>query len=262
MSLPISPIERVETPTGHWYRNKETGQQVPGVTTILKVLPAQKLDDWKIRKAVELTLKGETGWKKKPPNENLITWLMSAGEREANVKAKIGTAAHNFAEDHVLGNKPDKEALNKKEQYHVDCFLNFVRDHEPKPVLVEKVVTHIDEKTGIPLYCGTIDLVADLKDGYRWLVDYKASAGSAKAQYALQGAAYKYATHWIDDDGLLQPMPSTERSAVVLLNGGDPDKGYRMYRMDDSPVVFSVFKNLLRIYNFSKIEDRVILGQI
>lgn len=163
----------------------------------------------------------------------------------------------------MLGNNPDIEALSKAEHHHAECFLQFVRDFEPQPILVEKVVAYIDPKTNMPLYCGTIDLVAKLNDGVVWLIDYKASSSQARPSHALQAAAYTHATHWVDvETGKLHPMPECERAAVVLLNGGSGDRGYRAFELDVSPVVFSVFKNLLRIHNFSKIEERVIIGEL
>lgn len=255
-------IERVETDTGHYYRNVKTGAQIPGVTTVAGVMPKDKLQSWKLRKAVSLALKGESAWKKMPEGTDPVAWLIDAGTREANVAAEAGTNVHDFAEKHMLGLDPDISELTKKEQFHANCYLQFVRDHQPKPVLVEKVLTYIDPKTETPLYCGTMDLIAELSDEAVWLVDYKASSSQPRASHSLQSAAYTHATHWLEEDGTLHPMPKIDKAAVVLLNGGDPDRCYRMYRLDNGPVVFSVFKSLLRIYNFTKVEERVILGEV
>lgn len=256
-------VERVETSTGgHWYRCPKTNTRIAGVTTVLNTLPKEALDNWKLRKAVTLALKGEKAWKECPDSIDPVSWLIEAGDREANAKARIGTGAHDFAEKYLLGKNPDINELPAKEKYHAECFLNFVRDQQPKPVLVEKVVTYIDPKTEIPLFCGTMDMIADLPDGYTWMIDWKSSSSQPRPSHALQAAAYAHSTHWLDEDGVLHPMPKTDRSAVVLLNGGTPERGYRWYRLDDSDVVFSVFKSLLRIHNFSKIENRLILGEL
>lgn len=247
------------------------------MTTILKALPKEALINWQMKKAVALALKGEKGLAGKPDHVDEVKWLIEAGEREALTAAAIGTGAHNFAEAHMLGKNPDMEALSEKEKKHAECYLNFVRDYQPTPVVVEKVVTHID-KNGTPLYCGTIDLVADLTwnderdatrlpnnwvDGLTWLVDYKASSSAPRPSHALQASAYRYATHYLDEESsTLIEMPAVDRTAVILLNGGKGDRCYRMFELDTSPVVFSVFKSLLRISQFVKIEDRVILGEM
>lgn len=261
--MPNPLVRRIDTETGHYYVD-QNDRQIPGVTTILKCLPKAKLEAWTIRKAVELAMKGEKGMKGKPDDVDPIKWLIAAGEREALEAAAIGTKAHQFAEDYMLGKNPSLDELNDKERHHAECFLHFVRDYQPKPVLVEKVVTYIDPQLEIPLYAGTIDLIAELNDDFTWLCDYKASAGMARSSHALQAAAYRWATHWLDEDtGKLIEMPPVDKTAVILLNGGgNSEKCYRMYRLDSSKVVFSVFKSLLTINNFCKIEDRVIMGEM
>lgn len=270
MSKPL--VRRVETSTGHFYVN-DRDEPIPGVTTILKSLPKGALEKWNLRKAVELALLGESKWDW-DGSGSLTDYLIAAGEREANKAADIGTNAHNFAEAHMLGNNPDIEALSKQERKHAECYLNFVRDYQPEPILVEKVLTYIDPKTNQPLYAGTMDLIAKLTatdlnrvpndwiDGETWMCDYKASSSAPRPSHALQTAAYRYATHWIDEDGSLQEMVHVDHGAVILLNGGKNGSCYRMFKLDTSKVVFHVFKCLLTISNFVKVEERCILREM
>lgn len=300
MAKPL--VRRVETSTGHWYAN-DKDEPIPGVTTILKSLPKGALEKWNLRKAVSLTLEGEGKWDW-DGSGTIVDYLCGAGEREAFKAADVGTNAHNFAEAHMLGHEPDFSALGKKEKKHALCYLNFVEDYQPEPVLVEKVLTYIDSKTNQPLYCGTMDLIAKLTwndgkvctkcdavyeaglievrdcdhiwkerrgssrlpndwvDGETWMCDYKASSSAPRPSHALQTAAYRYATHWIDEDGTLQEMVKVDHGAVILLNGGKGESCYRMYKLQTDRVVFHVFKCLLTIHNFSKMENLVIKGQM
>lgn len=275
MTKPL--VRRIETATGHYYVD-DRDQPIPGVTTVLKALPKGALEKWNLRKAVSLALEGESSWENYNPSQgNLVDWLILAGEREAFKAADIGTNAHNFAEAHMLGKNPVLEDLGKKEQKHANCYLNFVEDYQPEPVLVEKVLAYIDPKTNQPLYCGTMDLIAklywndardssrlpnDWVDGETWMCDYKASSSAPRPSHALQTAAYRYSTHWIDEEGQLQEMVPVDHGAVILLNGGKGDSCYRMYKLDTSKIVFHVFKSLLTISNFQKLEDRVILREM
>lgn len=273
MAKPL--VRRIETSTGHWYAN-DKDQPIPGVTTVLKALPKGALEKWTLKKAVSLALEGEDAWGAYDANTdgNFTDWLIGAGDREANKAATVGTNAHEFAELHMTGQEPDMEALGKKEQKHARCYLDFVEDYQPKPVLVEKVLTYIDPKSNQPLFCGTMDLIAELYwneandptrlpndwvDGETWLCDYKASAGQPRPSHALQASAYRYSTHYIDEEGQLQEMVPVDHGAVILLNGGKGGSCYRMYKLDTSKVIFHVFKCLLTISNFQKLEDRVIL---
>jgi hypothetical protein len=102
----------------------------------------------------------------------------------------------------------------------------------------------------------------DWVDGETWMCDYKASSSAPRPSHALQTAAYRYSTHWIDEDGSLQEMVPVDHGAVILLNGGKGDSCYRMFKLDTSKVVFYVFKSLLTITNFQRMEDRVILREM
>lgn len=270
MTKPL--VRRIETKTGHYYVD-DKDQPIPGVTTILKALPKEALTKWQMRKAVELALKGEGSWDWNGEG-NVVDYLIGAGDREAFKAADIGTNAHEFAEFHMLGKEPDFDALPKKVQKHASCYLDFVKDYQPEPVLVEKVLTYIDPKSNRPLFCGTMDLVAklyaanlsrmpnDWVDGQTWLCDYKASSSQPRPSHALQASAYRYSTHYLDEEGQLVEMVPVDHGAVILLNGGSGNSCYRMYKLDTSKVVFHVFKALLTISNFTKIEERTILGEM
>lgn len=268
-----SILRKVESATGHFYLDRNDNR-VPGVTTIIKCLPKDALTKWQLRKAVELALAGEGKWDWDGQG-SIVDYLTAAGDREANKAATKGTKAHDFSEKYMIGLNPDKESYTKAEQKHIDCFLHFVRDYQPDPVLVEKVVTYIDPKTELPLFAGTMDIVAklywndnsnpkylpnDFVDGETYLLDYKSSSGQVRPSHALQASAYRHATHYLDEDGQLRKMVPVDHGAVILLNGGAGDRCFRMHKVDTSPVVFSVFKSLLRIHNFTKIEQRVVLG--
>ncbi len=275
MSKPL--IRRVETVSGHYYLGPDD-KPVVGVTTVLNSMKKGALEKWAIKKAVSLALEGESAWKGYTPSQGtLVDWLSTAGEREANIAATIGTNSHNFAEAHMTGQEPDFEALGKKEQKHAKCYLDFVEDYQPEPILVEKVLVYIDPKTNYPLFAGSMDLIAKLTwndvrdhsrlpadwvDGETYILDYKASASQPRPSHALQMSAYRACSHYLDDDGQLQEMVPVDHAAVILLNGGKGQSCYRMIKLDTGPVVFHVFKCLLTISNFSKIEDRCILGSM
>lgn len=274
MAKPL--VRRVEVAGGHIYLD-DRDQKIPGVTTILGCLPKGALETWKLRKAVDLALAGEDKWSWDGQGR-LTDYLIGAGEREAFAAAKKGSNAHDFCEKHIKGEDPVMSSYTVPEQKHIKCYLDFVRDYQPEPVLVEKVLTYIDSKSNRPLFCGTNDLIAKLYwndasdstflpnnwiDGETWLVDWKASSGQVRASHALQAAFYAHSTHWLDNEtGELNPMIPVDKAAIVLLNGGKGGRGYRAQRVDISNVVFSVCKSLLRIYEFSKIEERTLLERL
>lgn len=253
-------VNRIETGGGHYYAD-DNGERILGVTSVCSKMPKPQLDDWKVASAVRLALQTDKHPKRKPlEGEALVKWCSDAGSRVAQKAANLGNGAHDYAESFLLGRAPDYETISASVRPMVDCFLRYVADWQPKPLLVERVLVHLDPKTGRPLYAGTCDLIADLVDGSRQVVDWKGATKAPRTSHALQMAAYAHATHWLDEtDGSLQPMPEGITAAqVVLLNGGE--FCYRAYDLDISPVTFSVFKSLLRIAKFEKMQDLVILN--
>lgn len=254
-------VRRVETNSGHIYLD-DKDDRVPGVTTVLQNLPKPALIDWKVKSAVRLALNTDKHPKRKPlEGEQLVAWCAESGDRTARKAADLGTAAHDWAEAHMNGEDVDAEELSAAVRPMVDCYLRFVEDWKPSPVLVERLFVYVSPKTGRPMYCGTGDLVADLKDGNRWMLDWKGQTKSPRTTHALQLAAYANSTHWVDEEGELHPMVQCDKGAVILLNGS-PDTCYRMYEADISKDTFNVFMYLLRIHRFMQHEDEVLLGLV
>jgi hypothetical protein len=63
-------------------------------------------------------------------------------------------------------------------------------------------------------YAGTFDLIADLADGNRWLLDIKTGSGVYDS-HVLQLAAYRFASHMLHATGDLVPMIETDRVGVI-----------------------------------------------
>ena len=85
---------------------------------------------------------------------------------------------------------------------------------------------------------GTLDLVADLADGQRWLLDWKTTASGIWPESALQLAAYRNADFYIDDNGDEQPMPPVDQAGCVWLSAD----GYDLIPVDAGPDTFRSFR--------------------
>ena len=71
------------------------------------------------------------------------------------------------------------------------------------------------DRIGGPPYAGSLDLIADLNDGARWLLDIKTGSGVYES-HVLQLAAYRYATHILPtaEDGV-RDMLAVDRVGVI-----------------------------------------------
>jgi hypothetical protein len=139
-----------------------------------------------------------------------------------------GTAVHELAQRLQSGEEIDvpDELIG-----HVDAYLQFVRDWQPQEILVEAPVFSREY-----MYGGTVDLVADLNDNHRWLLDWKTSKGEPWPEVALQLAAYRYAEFWLDGHQE-RAMPRIDQTGVVWLRAD----GYDLVQIQAGPAAFAAF---------------------
>lgn len=149
-----------------------------------------------------------------------------------------GTAVHALAQQLAAGHEvtvPD-ELIG-----HVDAYLKFVEEWQPRELLVEQPVFSREFRYG-----GTLDLIADLRDQHRWLLDWKTSKGEPYPESALQLAAYRYAEFYLDADGAEQPMPRVDRCGIVWLRAD----GYDLIPVDAGMAAFIAFGQVQQVAAF------------
>src|SRR5262249_39320938 len=96
-----------------------------------------------------------------------------------------GTAIHEYAQQLLAGQEIQ---VPEDHDGHVNSYLQFVEEWQPRELLVETPIFSREFQ-----YAGTVDLVADLADNRRWLLDMKTSKSEPYPEVALQLAAYRYA---------------------------------------------------------------------
>jgi hypothetical protein len=128
---------------------------------------------------------------------------------------------------------------------YVNSCVQFLDDWQVKPVLVEAVVASRKWR-----YAGTLDLVADLPDGRRALMDYKTSDSGIWPETILQQAAYRFAEFYLDADGNEQPMADlgiTDAFGVHLR----PD-GYAVHPLPSDERAFKDFLHVAWVARWAK----------
>jgi hypothetical protein len=249
------------TPRYHQY--SLDGARVPGVTTVINralakpglvYAAAREAGLWAANHVAELDPGNVDPWVKSAAGAHRDVW---------DASARRGTLLHDAARQLVNGEPltPVDEATG--EQWPDDVIRSaeqlarFMDEWDAQPVLAERPVFHEVHK-----YAGTIDLVADLSDGNRWLLDYKTGASGVYPEHALQLAAYRYATHVQvlgDTDELeLQDdrMPHTHRAGVVWVR---PD-GYQLIPVRADSAWFQVFLAMLPIHRWAGLRHEESVG--
>ena len=211
---PPARVRRVNRGRNHSYVWADSGAKVPGVTSIIKGgLPAPALVRWASNTVAEYAVDHWAELEDLPVSERIAA-LKGSPWAERDRAALRGTQIHAAGEQVVAG-----KAVDVPEQLrpHVEAYARFLDAWDVQPVMVERAVYSVRWR-----YSGTLDLVADLADGRRWLLDVK-TGKRVYGDVALQLAAYRYAEHYADEDGTERPMPKVDGCAVVHVRDDDAD---------------------------------------
>ena len=223
---------------GHTYRLD--GAHAPGVTNALNAgYPKPAIAQWAARAAADEVLDFWDELAELSPSDRRER-VRTAPDRDRDAAARRGTEVHTFAEKLAAG-----EEVNVPDELvgHVDAYLRFVEEWDVRELLVEAVIARRK-----PRYCGTLDLVADLADGKRWLLDLKTTRSGVFSENALQLAGYRFADFYVDGDGLEQPIPAVDRAGVVWLRA---DRTYELVPVEAGEREFVLFRMVLEVARFA-----------
>lgn len=208
-----APFIRRNYGRGHGYKDAN-GIKVPGVTTLLsKGLPKPALVNWAARTAAEYAVDNWDALTQAPISERLDQ-IRNAPNSSKNAAALRGTKLHDAAqqlqEQGTVDVDPEQLPL-------VEAYLKFCRDWDLHAEYVESAVYSVTHG-----YAGTLDLIATLRDGKRWLLDLKTSKG-VYGDMALQQAPYRFAEYLAIDDGEHIPMPQVDAVGIVHVRADGAD---------------------------------------
>ncbi len=215
-------IKRVNAGRGHSYIDIDTGQRIPGVTTIIgDGIPKPALLKWSAEATAAYAVDNWDELSRKAPSVRLKE-LNGARYAVKDAAANRGTQVHKLAQRLIVG---ERVAIPDGLDGYVHSYVRFLDDFDVQPVLVEAVVVSHEHN-----YCGTLDLVADLLDledldggRQRWLLDVKTNRSGVFGETALQLAGYRYADAWIDDEGQEQDLPEIEQTGAVWVRADGYD---------------------------------------
>lgn len=229
-------LQRIETATGHYY--KLDGRRVTGVTTLINGgLPKPKLIDWAAREVAEYVADNpdDVDTLRARGRDELVGFLKERHKAARDKAASRGTSIHTLAEQLVAGHEVD---VPEELAGHVEACARFLDDWRIAPVIVERPVA--SRKWW---YSGTPDLVGDLPDGRRVIVDYKSGRSGIWGETALQLAAYARAEFYLDTAGREQAIPQIGSGLAVWLRAD----GYDAYEIADLDSAFRVFTHVAHV---------------
>lgn len=235
---------------------------VPGVTSIIGMLPKPFLQQWSAKMAAELAVDSIDILPDmiSRDRDGAVAYVKGAAYRYTNTRAKVGSEAHDLFERMIRGEritraKPDLEPYRR----HFQEFLDAV---QPKLISAEDVVwsdTHS--------YAGSSDAILEvlLDDRNRpsmagqpvtLITDWKTSK-DLHAEVALQLSAYANADRLIDTDGRSGAMPEIHGGAALHIT----EDGWEFRPVNIGPEVFEVFCALRRVFEWDRDGQRDVLGK-
>lgn len=232
-----------------WHQYALDGERVASVTTVLNGVlakpalapaAARETAAYAATHAHELEERGAEAWKAEVQSAYRRTWDVSRDE---------GTAVHKIAESLIYG-KPLPDVDEKGEPWSSSVFAmaqqlaRWFDRFDVEPIIHEAIVFHETHR-----WAGTLDLLADLNTGDRWLLDYKTSASGVWQETALQLAAYKHATH-VQIGERVQLMAPVDRVGVVWVR---PDE-FQLVPVVADGVAYGYFLHALALYPFTKVD--------
>ena len=236
-----------------WYINPATGDKVPGVTSIINMLPKPFLKPWGEKL---VATEAVTNWdavriiKQNSGDDAAIDYLKGAARRYTKKAADLGSAAHGTFE--ALAKGDPLGAVTPEVVPFVRQFSNFLETVEPEYLLAEEAVwsdTHS--------YAGSFDAIAKI-DGEVVVCDYKTSK-DAHAETALQLSAYAHADFVLAANGEHIDLPKVTRGLILHISNANPNK-WSLYEVPIGDEVFSYFLSLRNTFKWSQIE-RTVLGK-
>ena len=233
-----NPTRRINRGRGHSYLLD--GEPIDGVTTILDDgIPKPALINWAATTTAGYAVDHWDELANETPSARLKK-LERARWESSGAAAARGTDIHTLAMRLANG---EEVTVPEPLTGHVDAYLQFVDDWQPQEVLVEVPVFNRTLR-----YAGTLDLVADLRDGARWILDWKTTAKGIFRETAVQLAAYRYAEFYLDADGQEQPMPKVDFAGAVWLRAD----GYDLHPVDAGDSTFRLFRYAQQVARFSQ----------
>lgn len=241
---------------------------VPGVTSIVGMLPKPFLQRWSANMAADLALDSFDYLRDmaERDRDGAKRYIAGAAYRYTDIRAKLGSRAHDAFERLMNGEEIDY--VHADIVKHVAYFREFLAAVNPELVRAEDVAWSYEHG-----YAGSFDAILRIwvraedngsvtitpdRSGRPVLVmvDYKTSK-STYPDVALQLSAYRFADVIIDADGNEIAMPEMDSAAVLhITEEGWDFKGVRADRD-----VFDHFLTLKKTFSWDREVSKTVLGK-
>lgn len=252
--MTVPKVSTIQRGGSRFYINPENpDDKVPGVTSIVAMLPKPFLQYWAAKVVAEEAVAGlqdgslQVLAARNP--EGAIDYLKGSPRRVTRKAADVGSYAHDLFERMARGERigPVAEELEPFVRHYQE-FLDVV---QPEFHYLEETVWS-DQHA----YAGSFDAYATIQGERVWL-DNKTTRSGVYAETGLQLAAYRHADAIIRADGGRIPQPKADGGAVVHIR----PEGWKVVPVRCDEEVFEAFLHLRATFEYERTTHKTILGK-
>ena len=230
-------LKTVTLAGSRFYEHPVTGQQVPGVTTVIDVLSKPALPRWAAKETATFAVANRKSWQDLD-EQAAVDLLKGAPWRMSGSAMSKGTEIHAIAEKLLMNEQVD--FVPPDVQNSVRGVAQIIDWLKPEVIHMEASIWNMTKG-----YAGTTDLIAKI-DGETWLLDWKSSK-DVYPDMGLQLAAYGHGEVILKPDGTEIPVPKIDKFAVAHV----PKEGKASIVMIDvTEADFGAFTAALAIFEW------------
>lgn len=237
---------------------------LPGVTSIISMLPMPFLAPWNAKLTAELAVDSLAFVQQmaERDRQGAVDYLKGAARRYTKIRADIGSAAHDVFERMIRGE--DVGRVHPDIEPYRDLFADFLAKVNPELVGAEDVAW--SDTHG---YAGSFDVMFRIwldaegnptpdrsGDPVLLIGDWKTSKDTY-ASVALQMAAYAHADRIISPDGTSRPMPTFDGAVVLHITA--EQWALKPVRIDAD--VFDFFLTLRKVFTWDREVSKTVIGR-
>lgn len=242
--------ERVNTVMrggSRFYVHPGHGEKLPGVTSVINMLPKPFLVGWASKMAAEFVVDniGSVMPLALSDRTAAIDLIKGASRRYTRAAGEIGTEAHELFEKLARGQNVPRQHPDM--QPFVDHYKAFLDKWQPEFVALEETVWN-----SVDGYAGSFDAIVKI-GGETLILDNKTTKSGVHSEVALQLAAYRYGRTYLNGEAL----PQIDAGAVLHIR----PEGWQLVPVRCDEPIFEAFKNLLKVFEWDSLTQRNVVGK-
>ena len=245
-------VSTIKRGGSRFYVHPQTHEKVPGVTSVINMLPKPWLRYWAAKLVAEEAVRDVQALSTlvEYNSEGAVDYLKRAPDRVIRKAARTGSAAHEVFEQMALGHEPDYTALDAELEPFARHFNEFLQAAQPEFMHLEETVWSESEE-----YAGSFDAIATI-GGETVFLDWKTTRSGIHPEVGIQLAAYRNAEYILTQDGSREVLPAAVGGAVVHVR----PEGWQLVPVACGHAQFDTFLALLDIFDYDREDKRQVVG--